>query len=72
LCCVVLCCVVLCCVVLCCGVVWCGVLCCTDTTATTWAPYFSLMLLLVYEACYNPTSFWEPYFHLLPLEFPGR
>jgi hypothetical protein len=41
-------------------------------TATIWTPHFSLLLLLVYEACYNPTSFWEPYFHLLPLQFNGE
>ena len=33
--------------------------------------FASVAMFLMYEACYNPTSFWAPYFRLLPLKFPG-
>ncbi len=32
----------------------------------------TLILFLMYEACYNTDSFWAPYFRLLPLAFPGK
>jgi hypothetical protein len=32
----------------------------------------TLVLFLMYEACYNGDSFWAPYFRLLPLSFPGE
>jgi hypothetical protein len=33
--------------------------------------YASLIVYLMYEACYEPNSYFAPYFRLLPLTFPG-
>lgn len=41
------------------------------TAGVEWQPYSSLVVTLVYEACHNPSSFWIPYFKLLPTSFDG-